>query len=75
MRAKQIADLQRRAERAESLAAEGAILRAAERTAGARHDAELEERAVKANRQAEELAQQVKKLVKINVVTACPRDE
>lgn len=59
VRARQIADLQRRADRAESLAAQGAIIRASERLAGAREDAELEERAVKAHRHAEELAEKV----------------
>eukprot|EP00752_Nemacystus_decipiens_P011680 g10366.t2 len=57
VRARQIADLMRRADRAESLAAQGAIIRASERLAGAREDAELEERAVKAHRHAEELAE------------------
>eukprot|EP00903_Cladosiphon_okamuranus_P012250 g11488.t1 len=57
VRARQIADLQRRADRAESLAAQGAIIRASERLAGAKEDAELEERAVKAHRHAEELAE------------------
>lgn len=59
VRARQIADLQRRADRAESLAAQGAIIRASERLAGAKQDAELEERAVKAHRHAEELAEKV----------------
>lgn len=59
VRARQIADLQRRAERAESLAAQGAIIRASERLAGAKEDAQLEERAVKAHRHAEELAEKV----------------